>query len=86
MRDHIRPACDQLGLPKVSWMTFRRTFSTWGDEEGVSAKQRGILMGNSAEVNLRAYTQATDEGLCAGVERVSARIVQYCSVSNELVN
>jgi integrase len=81
MRDHIRPACDRLGLPKVSWMTFRRTFSTWADEEGVSAKQRGVLMGNSAEVNHRVYTQTRDEGLRQGVERVSARIVQYCSVS-----
>ena len=34
-------------------------------------------MGNSAEVNLKAYTQATDQALRDGVERISERIVQY---------
>ena len=86
MRDYLKPAGEALGLPSVSWGTFRRTFSTWADEEGVSAKRRGVLMGNSAEVNLRSYTQASNEALRSDVERVSARIVQYCSVSNELVN
>ena len=86
MRDHIKPACAKLGLTDVCWLTFRRTFSTWGDEVGVSAKQRGVLMGNSAEVNLKAYTQATDQALRDGVEHISERIVQYCSVSNGMVN
>ena len=37
MRDHIVPACHDLGLPRASWLTFRRTFSTWADQ---IAKQR----------------------------------------------
>ena len=44
MRDDIKPACTALGLPSASWLTFRRTFATWADRRGVSAKQRGELM------------------------------------------
>jgi len=51
MRDHIAPACAALNMPRASWLTFRRTFATWADQQGVSAKQRGELMGNSAETN-----------------------------------
>ena len=70
LRDYIVPACRDLGLPRASWLTFRRTFATGADENGASAKQRGELMGNSAEINNNVYTQTTDEGLRRAVEDV----------------
>ena len=70
VRDYILPVCRELGLPRASWLTFRRTFATWADENGASAKQRGELMGNSAEINANVYTQTTDEGLRRAVEDV----------------
>jgi len=95
MRDYIVPACRNLGLPRASWLTFRRTFATWADENGASAKQRGELMGNSAEVNQQHYTQTTDEGLRRAVEEVGAglsstksneQLFTNCSLSSEWVN
>jgi integrase len=86
MRDHIKPACKVLELPNVTWLTFRRTFATWADQNGVSAKQRGELMGNSAEVNAMVYTQVLDQGLRLAVERVSKELVTDCSLSSEMVN
>jgi len=94
MRDYIDPACRDLGLPRAGWLTFRRTFATWADENGVSAKQRGELMGNS-EINASVYTQTTDAGLRRAVDGVGAtltasesteQLFTNCSPSNELVN
>jgi integrase len=73
-RDYIVPACGDLGLPRAGWLTFRRTFATWADENGASAKQRGELIGNSAEINAHVYTQTTDEGLRRAVEEVGAAL------------
>jgi hypothetical protein len=73
-----------LGLSAVNWLTFRRTFATWADQNGVSAKQRGELMGNSAEVNNAVYTQVTDHALRSAVERVSAELWTSASASSKL--
>jgi len=86
MRYHIKPASAALGLPNVTWLTFRRTFATWADQNGVSAKQRGELMGNSTEVNAMVYTQVLDHGLRLAVERVSKELVTDCSLLPEMVN
>jgi integrase len=86
MRDHIKPACKSLGLPSACWLTFRRTFATWADQNGVSAKQRGELMGNSAEVNAMVYTQVMDHALRSGIERISDELFSNCSVSSEMAN
>ena len=89
------PACEALGLPHASWLTFRRTFATWADQNGVSAKQRGELMGNSPEINAQVYTQVTDEGLRSAVDRVgeqvdskqaNAQLFTNCSLASEWVN
>jgi|SoiMethySBSTD1v2_1073268.scaffolds.fasta_scaffold360489_3 hypothetical protein len=75
-----------VGLPSVSWLTFRRTFATWADQNGMSAKQRGELMGNSADVNALVYTQVIDGALRSAVERVSGELFSDCSVASERVN
>jgi integrase len=86
MRDHIAPACKAIGIPRASWLTFRRTFATWADQQGVSAKQRGELMGNSAEINQRVYTQVMDHPLRLAVERVSGELFTNCSLDTGWVN
>jgi hypothetical protein len=94
MRDHVFPACEALGLRRPGWLTFRRTFATWADRNGVSAKQRGDLMGNSAEINAEVYTQVTDTGLRRAVECVGEqlfapakdKLFTDCSLFTEWVN
>lgn len=86
MRDHVTPACKALGFAGVSWLTFRRTFATWADQNGVTAKQRGELMGNSAEVNAHVYTQVMDHPLRLAMERVGSELFSDCSVGTGLVN
>jgi integrase len=41
----IFPACAQLKLPKATWLTFRRTYSSWAHHKGVPAKVVAGLMG-----------------------------------------
>ena len=95
VRDYIAPACRELGLPLAGWLTFRRTFATWADESGASAKQRGALMGNSPDINLQVYTKTTDDGLRRAVQEVGAalsstqkneQLFTNCSLSSESVN
>jgi hypothetical protein len=37
LRRWIFPACAALGLRNATWLTFRRTYSSWSHEEGVPA-------------------------------------------------
>jgi len=86
MRDHIKPACKRLGLQVASWLTFRRTFATWADQNGVSAKQRGELMGNGAEVNATVCPQVMEHALRSGIERLSGELFTDCALLSDSVN
>jgi len=86
LRDHIKPICKDLGLPAATWLTFRRTWATWADEEGISAKQRGAIMGNSAEINQNVYTKVIPESLRRAVAAVAGRLFTNCSQASEVVD
>jgi integrase len=79
LRSHIKPACEELGLPKATWLTFRRTFSTWADERGVSAKIRAELMGHGPEINQTIYTKVIPDTLRKAVESVGSKLFANCS-------
>jgi hypothetical protein len=38
LRRAVFPACKKLGLPKATWLTFRRTYSSWSHDKGVPGK------------------------------------------------
>ena len=35
---HVKPACQKLGLPLVSWHDLRHTYTTWGRRAGIKAE------------------------------------------------
>ena len=37
-RQQIFPACIALGLERATWLTFRRTYSSWAHDQGVPGK------------------------------------------------
>ena len=86
LNDHIKPACEALGLPKATWLTFRRTFSTWADTRGVSAKLRAELMGHGPEINQSVYTKVIPEALRNAVASVGSELFANCSQSPNWVN
>jgi hypothetical protein len=38
LRRAIFPACEAVGLPHATWLTFRRTYSSWSHHTGVPAR------------------------------------------------
>src|SRR4051812_15145710 len=47
LRRAVFPACSSVGLPHATWLTFRRTCSSWLHADGVPAKVIAELMGHA---------------------------------------
>jgi integrase len=75
LRRAIFPACEALGLPHATWLTFRRTYSSWSHDKGVPGKVVAQLMGHAnVDTTLNVYTQVLDGALRAAFAlRASAR-------------
>lgn len=75
LRRHVYPACDAAGVPHASWLTFRRTFSTWSHQKGIPAKDIAEMMGH-ADVDMQfTYTLGVDQNKREGVERLGNQLV-----------
>ena len=60
LRRWVFPACTALGLPRATWLTFRRTYSTWAHDKGVPGKVVAQLMGHArVDTTLNVYTQVS---------------------------
>ena len=61
LRRSIFPACGRLGLPHATWLTFRRTYSSWSHDKGVPGKVVAQLMGHAnVDTTLNVYSQVLD--------------------------
>jgi integrase len=68
----LAPACDELGLPRVSWHSFRHAHATLLHESGESLKTAQSLLGHSdLETTLGVYTHAIPDSQKRAVERVA---------------
>jgi integrase len=75
LRRTVFPACDRLGLPRTTWLTFRRTYSSWSHEKGVPGKVTAQLMGHAnVDTTLNVYTQVLDGSVREAVERVGGEL------------
>ena len=73
---HIVAAAKGLGLPKISWLTFRRTYSSWAHEKGVPGKVVAQLMGHAkVDTTLNVYTQVIDGALRAAVDKLGSELI-----------
>jgi integrase len=71
LRRAIFPACDALNLPHATWLTFRRTYSSWSHDKGVPGKVIAQLMGHAnVDTTLNVYTQVLDGALRTAVDKV----------------
>jgi integrase len=65
----------QLGLKRVSWLTLRRTYSSWAHEKGVPGKVVAQLMGHAkVDTTLNVYTQVIDGALRTAVDKVGSEL------------
>jgi integrase len=75
LRRSIFPACQRLGLPKATWLTFRRTYSSWSHDKGVPGKVVAQLMGHAnVDTTLNVYTQVLDGSVRDAVEKVGSEL------------
>jgi integrase len=75
LRRAVFPACEQLGLPKATWLTFRRTYSSWSHDKGVPGKVVAQLMGHAnVDTTLNVYTQVLDRSVREAVEKIGGEL------------
>ena len=75
LRRHVFPACKRLGLPRATWLTFRRTYSSWSHQQGVPGKVTAQLMGHAnVDTTINVYTQVLDGSVRDAVERVGNQL------------
>ena len=80
LRRVLQPTCKKLGLPPVSWHSFRHTHATLLSEAGESLKTAQAILGHSdLETTLNVYTHAIPESQRRAVERVAGDFVPKCS-------
>jgi integrase len=76
LRGAVFPTCQSQGLPNATWLTFRRTYSSWAHEKGVPGKVVAELMGHArVDTTLNVYTQVID----------GAKVAAAAEVGNELI-
>jgi len=90
LRRQVFPACDALGLKRVTWLTLRRTYSSWAHEKGVPGKVVAQLMGHAkVDTTLNVYTQVIDGALRTAADKVGSElftIVHKPAASPELIH
>ncbi|MGH9202539.1 MAG: tyrosine-type recombinase/integrase [Vicinamibacterales bacterium] len=75
LRRAIFPACEALELPHATWLTFRRTYSSWSHDKGVPGKVVAQLMGHAnVDTTLNVYTQVLDGALRIAVDKVGGEL------------
>jgi integrase len=75
LRRSVFPACDALGLPRATWLTFRRTYSSWSHAKGVPGKVIAQLIGHAnVDTTLNVYTQVLDGSLRAAADQVGSEL------------
>jgi integrase len=75
LRQQVFPACAVLGLKRVTWLTLRRTYSSWAHEKGVPGKVVAQLMGHTkVDTTLNVYTQVIDGALRTAVDKVGSEL------------
>ena len=68
----LAPTCDKMGLPRVSWHSFRHASGTLMGEVGESLKTAQAILGHSdLETILNIYMHAIPDSQRRAVERVA---------------
>jgi hypothetical protein len=63
-----------LGLKRATWLTFRRTYSSWAHDKGVPGKVIAQIMGHAkVDTTLNIYTQVLDGSLRTAADHVNRR-------------
>lgn len=69
----LRPTCKRLGLPPVTWHSFRHTHATLLGEVGESLRTAQAILGHSdLKTTLNVYTHPIPESQRRAVDKLAA--------------
>ena len=75
LRRHVYPACDDLKIARVTWLTLRRTFSSWCHASSVPDKVTAEMMGHAnVSTTLNVYMQVVGESKRLAIEKVGQEV------------
>ena len=61
--------------PAATWLTFRRTYSSWSHDKGIPGKVAAQLLGHAnVDTTLNVYTQVLDGSLRAAADKVGSEL------------
>jgi len=73
----VWPACKAAGLSRATWLTFRRTYSSWAHDKGVPPKVVAAIMGHSkVDTTLNVYTQVLDGAAREAADRIGSELAR----------
>jgi len=76
LRGAVFPASKALGLPNPTWLTFRRTYSSWTHERGIPGKVVAELMGHTkVDTTLNVHTQVIDGAKLAAAGQIGNGLI-----------
>ncbi len=77
LRTWVWPACAAAKLPRVTWLTFRRTYSSWAHQKGVPSKVVAAIMGHAkVDTTLNVYTQVLDGAAREAADRIGSQLAR----------
>lgn len=68
-------ACDDLQMPRTTWLTFRRTYASSAHNLGMAAKVIAQLMGHAkVDTTLNVYAQVLDGSVREATDRIGGNL------------
>jgi len=75
LRTWVWPACQAAGLRRATWLTFRRTYSSWAHDKGIPPKVVAAIMGHTkVDTTINVYTQVLDGAVRNAADRVGSEL------------
>jgi integrase len=75
LRTWVWPACQAAGLRRATWLTFRRTYSSWAHDKGIPPKVVAAIMGHTkVDTTINVYTQVLDGAVRQAADRVGSEL------------
>jgi integrase len=84
LRRYVWPACDGMELPRATWNTFRRTFSSLLHRSAVPAKTIAEMMGHADVDTQFIYIQGDEVGKRAAADGLGEELSRYAVQNNQM--
>jgi integrase len=81
LRRWVWPACQAADVERATWLTFRRTYSSWAHDKGVPAKVVAQIMGHTkVDTTINVYTQVLDGAARVAADNVGSELFRVVQI------